>query len=111
MILGWHNFIFRPFTGNRPIIFNPIFGCESTPGNFCVSLFRDLILVVIVNCVGWLDFRKSQAMSGRTLRKIPFLTHANFVRRDRSPLDEFIQAMDHTVDVELKEAEMLVKKA
>ncbi|RXG61602.1 Pachytene checkpoint protein 2-like protein [Armadillidium vulgare] len=39
------------------------------------------------------DFSQSVGLSGRSLRKIPFLAHALHAKRDRPSLTEFLQAM------------------
>ncbi|CAG7815472.1 unnamed protein product [Allacma fusca] len=50
-------------------------------------------------------------LSGRTLRKIPFLTHVNFVRRENCTLYEFLAFMKKAVEVEKAEALALKRKS
>jgi len=49
-------------------------------------------------------------MSGRTLRKIPFLTHANFVGQEKCPLPQSLSAMNRAVEREWKETADMKKK-
>lgn len=48
-------------------------------------------------------------MSGRTLRKIPFLAHSNFMASTTPDLTitAFLQALEMSVKTEVKEAEAL----
>lgn len=46
---------------------------------------------------------KSTGLSGRTLRKIPFIAHALFLHRTPVSLEEFLEAMDKAIDREKKE--------
>jgi len=48
--------------------------------------------------------RMSCSMSGRTLRKIPFLTFSNFIRSESCTLDKFLSAMEQAIEMELTEA-------
>ncbi len=49
-------------------------------------------------------------MSGRTLRKLPFLAHSNFIT-EVADLDTFVLALKRAVETELKEVESLKKKS
>ncbi|XP_076585045.1 pachytene checkpoint protein 2 homolog [Chaetodon auriga] len=51
---------------------------------------------------------KSKGLSGRALRKIPFLAHAMFVRTPTATLERFLEAMDQTVDKHKEENANLV---
>ena len=42
-------------------------------------------------------YRQSEGLSGRTLRKIPFLTHAYYVQVPKVSLEDFIKAMHKAV--------------
>ncbi|XP_049585796.1 pachytene checkpoint protein 2 homolog [Syngnathus scovelli] len=46
---------------------------------------------------------KSKGLSGRSLRKLPFLAHALFVKSPRVTLEKFLQAMDMAVDMQKEE--------
>lgn len=46
---------------------------------------------------------KSVGLSGRTLRKIPLLTHALFLKSKKCSINEFIEAMSEAVDYENKQ--------
>ncbi|XP_005090335.1 pachytene checkpoint protein 2 homolog [Aplysia californica] len=48
---------------------------------------------------------KSQGLSGRTLRKLPFMAHALFLRGSPVTLEEYLEAMSRTVDHQFKERE------
>merc|ERR1712048_930583 len=50
---------------------------------------------------------KSYGLSGRTLRKIPFLAHALFVRTSNVSLKSFLTALDMAVEKQLKDRERL----
>ncbi|XP_071444081.1 pachytene checkpoint protein 2 homolog isoform X1 [Hetaerina americana] len=41
--------------------------------------------------------RASEGMSGRTLRKIPFLAHAHFIQSSVVPLEDFMKALEKAV--------------
>lgn len=45
---------------------------------------------------------KCAGMSGRSLRKLPFLAHAFFVQSERTSLDLYLKALDQAVDRELQ---------
>uniref|UniRef100_A0A8C6SW68 Pachytene checkpoint protein 2 homolog n=1 Tax=Neogobius melanostomus TaxID=47308 RepID=A0A8C6SW68_9GOBI len=51
---------------------------------------------------------KSQGLSGRALRKLPFLAHALFVKTPTVSLDKFLNAMDKAVDKQKEEKNNLV---
>jgi len=44
-------------------------------------------------------------LSGRTLKRIPFLTHVNFVKSENCSLEEYLDAMFRAVAVEKNEKE------
>ncbi|XP_026870118.1 pachytene checkpoint protein 2 homolog isoform X2 [Electrophorus electricus] len=52
--------------------------------------------------------RKSTGLSGRTLRKIPFLAHALYAKTSVLTVESFLDAMDKAVVHQLKEREKLV---
>lgn len=54
-----------------------------------------------------LIFRLSEGLSGRTLRKIPFLAHALFIKSRTASLDSFLIAMESAVAVQKKEIKQL----
>jgi hypothetical protein len=43
------------------------------------------------------SYRQSEGLSGRTLRKIPFLAHAYYVQVPQVSLEDFIKAMHKAV--------------
>lgn len=49
---------------------------------------------------------KSLQLSGRTLRKIPFLAHALFLSTQNVTLEMFLEAMDLAVDKEHKDRKL-----
>ncbi|XP_030638571.1 pachytene checkpoint protein 2 homolog [Chanos chanos] len=51
---------------------------------------------------------KSKGLSGRVLRKLPFLAHALFVKTPTVTLEKFLNAMDRAVDKQLEEKANLV---
>uniref|UniRef100_A0A8D3BDU2 Pachytene checkpoint protein 2 homolog n=1 Tax=Scophthalmus maximus TaxID=52904 RepID=A0A8D3BDU2_SCOMX len=51
---------------------------------------------------------KSKGLSGRALRKLPFLAHALFVRSPTVTLERFLEAMDQAVDKQREEKDNLV---
>ncbi|XP_048882071.1 pachytene checkpoint protein 2 homolog isoform X1 [Brienomyrus brachyistius] len=51
---------------------------------------------------------KSRGLSGRALRKIPFLAHALFVKTPKVTLQRFLQAMDEAVSQQIEEKANLV---
>ncbi|XP_057691316.1 pachytene checkpoint protein 2 homolog isoform X2 [Corythoichthys intestinalis] len=51
---------------------------------------------------------KSKGLSGRALRKLPFLAHALFVKAHRVTLETFLRAMDQAVDKQKEEISNLV---
>ncbi|KAJ8290716.1 hypothetical protein GJAV_G00016660 [Gymnothorax javanicus] len=46
---------------------------------------------------------KSNGFSGRTLRKLPFLAHALFLKTPTATLEQFLEAMDQAVDKQISE--------
>jgi hypothetical protein len=58
------------------------------PQNFCFCLF----------------YRQSEGLSGRTLRKIPFLAHAYYVQVPQVSLEDFIKAMHDAVVKQLSDS-------
>lgn len=46
--------------------------------------------------------RCENGLSGRALRKLPFLAHAYFVQSPQCTLDAFVNALDQTVTKELQ---------
>ncbi|XP_074539978.1 pachytene checkpoint protein 2 homolog [Halichoeres trimaculatus] len=52
--------------------------------------------------------RKSKGLSGRVLRKLPFLAHALFVKAPTVTLENFLEAMDRAVDKQREEKSNLV---
>nr|XP_020468490.1 pachytene checkpoint protein 2 homolog [Monopterus albus] len=52
--------------------------------------------------------RKSHGLSGRALRKLPFLAHALFVKTPTVTLERFLVAMDHAVNKQRAEKADLV---
>lgn len=57
-----------------------------------------------------LCFRESVGMSGRMLRKIPFLTYSYIISRDSTSLEQFLEAMEITVVKCKKEKESTESK-
>jgi len=53
--------------------------------------------------------KRSVNLSGRTLRKLPFLTHVNFVRKQSCSLSEFLEHMKKAVETEKSELSALKK--
>ncbi|XP_048117576.1 pachytene checkpoint protein 2 homolog isoform X2 [Alosa alosa] len=51
---------------------------------------------------------KSKGLSGRALRKLPFLAHALFVKTPSTSLEGFLKALDKAVDKQLEERAHLV---
>jgi AAA+ superfamily predicted ATPase len=51
--------------------------------------------------------KNSFGMSGRALRKIPFLTHVNFIRNQTCNLETFLDAMAQCIEIEKNETDML----
>jgi len=45
---------------------------------------------------------KCNGMSGRSLRKLPFLAHAFYIQSERTSLDTYLRALDQAVDRELE---------
>nr|QIC49979.1 putative pachytene checkpoint protein 2 [Actinia equina] len=52
--------------------------------------------------------KKSQGLSGRTLRKIPFLAHALFSQTSTLTLEQFLNALERTVERQFFEKENLL---
>uniref|UniRef100_A0A3P9MAJ2 Pachytene checkpoint protein 2 homolog n=1 Tax=Oryzias latipes TaxID=8090 RepID=A0A3P9MAJ2_ORYLA len=52
--------------------------------------------------------KKSKGLSGRALRKLPFLAHALFVKTPAVTLDQFLDAMSHAVDKQREEKADLI---
>ena len=52
-----------------------------------------------------INYRASVNLSGRTLKRIPFLTHVNFVKSENCSLEEYLDAMFRAVAVEKNEKE------
>ncbi|XP_053401718.1 pachytene checkpoint protein 2 homolog isoform X1 [Mercenaria mercenaria] len=52
---------------------------------------------------------KSHGLSGRTLRKLPFIAHACYVQKPEVSLQDFLIALDKAVQQQFKEREDLVK--
>ncbi|KAF6739693.1 Pachytene checkpoint-like protein 2 [Oryzias melastigma] len=52
--------------------------------------------------------KKSKGLSGRALRKLPFLTHALFVKTPTVTLETFLDAMSHAVDKQREEKSNLI---
>ncbi|XP_052269478.1 pachytene checkpoint protein 2 homolog isoform X2 [Dreissena polymorpha] len=46
---------------------------------------------------------KSHGLSGRTLRKLPFIAHAMFIQKSQASLQEFLIALDKAVQQQFKE--------
>lgn len=53
---------------------------------------------------------KSMHLSGRTLRKIPFLAHALFLTSQNVTLEMFLEAMDLAVDKEHRDRKLFLVK-
>ncbi|KAF7198743.1 pachytene checkpoint protein 2-like protein, partial [Nothobranchius furzeri] len=51
---------------------------------------------------------KSKGLSGRALRKLPFLAHALFVKMPTVSLEMFLEALSHAVDEQGKEKDNLI---
>lgn len=52
--------------------------------------------------------RLASGMSGRTLRKIPFLAHSNFMASTVvTDLESFLDGLERAVETEMKEVEAL----
>ncbi|XP_050395738.1 pachytene checkpoint protein 2 homolog isoform X1 [Patella vulgata] len=52
---------------------------------------------------------KSQGLSGRTLRKLPFIAHAMFIQKSTVGLEEYMLALSKAVDHQFKERQDLMK--
>lgn len=52
---------------------------------------------------------KSHGLSGRTLRKLPFIAHAVYVQKDKVSLPEFLSALDKAVQQQFRERDDLTK--
>lgn len=57
----------------------------------------------------WEISQSSASLSGRTLRKVPFLAHALYVQMPVVSIDGFLDAMEKTVQLQFKEREDLCK--
>ena len=96
-------------------VFDSTLAKESSDSNV-EKLFRisrySIKLTINQPCKQKLVFtsRMANGMSGRTLRKIPFLTFANFVRGE-SNLEEFIEGLEKAIELELSEAKALKHKS
>ncbi|XP_076063149.1 pachytene checkpoint 2 protein isoform X2 [Oratosquilla oratoria] len=55
----------------------------------------------------WKTSRRSEGLSGRTLRKIPFLAHAMYVQSSSSNLSTFLFAMMRAVEQQFEDREKL----
>lgn len=63
------------------------------------------------NVVTLLDIaKKAHGLSGRSLRKLPLLAHAWFIRSDDMDLVTFLEALDDAVDKHLADTISLAKK-
>jgi hypothetical protein len=47
--------------------------------------------------------RRSEGLSGRTLRKVPFLAHAYYIQVPQVSLEDFLKAMNKAVIKQLAE--------
>lgn len=54
--------------------------------------------------------KKSQGLSGRSLRKLPLLAHAWFVQADSVDLDTFLDALDDAVIKHMADTIIVEKK-
>lgn len=54
--------------------------------------------------------KKSQGLSGRSLRKLPLLAHAWFVYSEQVDLQTFLDALDEAVDKHLGDMIAMTKK-
>ncbi|KAK2147549.1 hypothetical protein LSH36_547g00045 [Paralvinella palmiformis] len=52
---------------------------------------------------------KSRGLSGRTLRKLPFISHALFLNRPCVTLSQFLNAMENAVERQFRERALLTK--
>lgn len=53
--------------------------------------------------------QKSEGLSGRTLRKLPFIAHALFIQKPCVTLSQFLNAMQKAVDREFHQRSLLTK--
>jgi hypothetical protein len=68
--------------------------------SFSVDIFYQFLLSKIHYCTHknhCFSCRQSEGLSGRTLRKIPFLAHAYYVQVPQVSLEDFLQAMHKAV--------------
>jgi hypothetical protein len=54
-------------------------------------------------------YRKSEGLSGRSARKIPFLAHALHLQCPTSTLAQYLQAMELAVEQEFKDRALVGK--
>lgn len=52
---------------------------------------------------------KSENMSGRTLRKLPFLAYAYNIRKESCNLMEFLNALDYQIDLEIENKNKMIE--
>ncbi|XP_062322805.1 pachytene checkpoint protein 2 homolog isoform X1 [Osmerus eperlanus] len=64
--------------------------------------------VSVHSLVLWRLALKSKGLSGRVLRKLPFLAHALFVKTPIVTLESFLEAMDQAVDKQMEEKKDMV---
>lgn len=64
------------------------------------------------NAVALLDLAKKAhgTITGRSLRKLPLLAHAWFIRRNQTDLPTFLEALDDAVDKHLSDTIRFTKK-
>lgn len=53
-----------------------------------------------INLKLWEICKMSEGLSGRSLRKVPFIADALFTKRSFSPLSEFLSAMKKAIEME-----------
>ncbi|CAN2390603.1 Thyroid hormone receptor interactor 13 [Pristimantis euphronides] len=53
--------------------------------------------------------RKSEGLSGRVLRKLPFLAHALYIQSPKVTIEKFLEALSMAVDMEFEERKTLQK--
>lgn len=55
--------------------------------------------------------KKSQGLSGRSLRKLPLLAHAWFINSDSVDLDTFLDALDDAIVKHMADTSIVEKKS
>ncbi|KAF4531991.1 hypothetical protein B566_EDAN006536 [Ephemera danica] len=71
------------------------------------SILLELSKFGVISPVKYVGNWKSEGLSGRCARKIPFLAHANHLQRPQSTLNEFLEAMRRTIKQEFLDRSLI----